>query len=193
MPHLCDLTVRSYALEIGSLGRLLLASDFYLPMPLVEALGRATVARHRVDLAFNILLAILAIEPNRFGVCDRRDPFEVKATYLVSIRRSRLLKHDWCRRLQGIAGRARDQNRQYRGAATATIYARGSGSLESSLRLLSKRTGVAPDAPSLTAENVDELAAEFRAIARDACDLAIVLLEAATELSILPKQDLRSR
>lgn len=164
----------------------ILPSDSYLPISFVEALGRATVARHQVELSIDILLAIMAIEPTRFGTSESREPFETKIAYLINVRRSRLLKHEWWRRAKEIALRAEEQNRQYANGARASIYGRGSGFLENVLRLLSERTGVAPEAPGMTPAKLDDVAAEFRLIARDTCDLAACLLEAAAKLSILP-------
>lgn len=169
-----------------------MASDFYLPIPFVEALGRATVARHQVNLSFNILLAILAIEPTRFGTTDWREPLETKIAYLAGVPRSRLLKHEWWQRTKKIALRAEEQDRQYANAAMTSIYSRGSGFLENVLRALSERTGVAPQAPGMTPEKLDDVTAEFRLIARDTCDLAACLLEAAAKLSILPPHDEQS-
>ena len=88
-----------------------------------------------------------------------------------------------------IARCAQEQNGEYANAARASIYGRGSGFLENALRVLSERTGVAPDTPRVTADNLEDVAAEFTLIARDACDLAVLLLEAGAKLSILPTQD----
>ena len=140
-------------------------------------------------MSFNILLAILAIEPTRFGVSEPREPFETKIAFLIGVTRSQLLKHEWWLRAKQIALRAEEQNRQYANASRASIYSRGSGFLENVLRLLSERTGVSPEAPGMTSEKLDDVAAEFRLIARDTCDLVACLLEAADKLSMLPMQD----
>jgi hypothetical protein len=140
-------------------------------------------------LSFNILLAILAIEPGRFGVSGSREPFESKIAYLTSVRRSRLLKHEWWRRTREIARRAEDNDRLYTNAARASIFGRGRGDLENVLRLLSDRTDVAPETPAMTPEKLDDVAGKFRLVARDTCDLATCLLEAAGKLSMLRTQN----
>jgi hypothetical protein len=156
----------------------------YLPISLIEALGRATVARHYAELAINILLAALAAEPGRFGIADSRDPLETKLECLLGLSRSQLLKHDWWRTQKDIAKRAQDLNRRYSSGVTATLYGRATGSLEQRLRMMSERLGVAPTAGGITPDNLERVAAEFTAIARDACDLAETILAAAAKLSL---------
>ena len=161
-----------------------MARDVYLPIPFVEALGRGAVALSQLELSFDILIAILASEPSRHSLCYPRDPFETKIEYLATISRSRLLKHEWWRILRRTAAHAEILKDQYSGAASGTIYSRGSGLLEETMRSLAEKTSVTPRHLSMTAAKVDQVAEECRSLARVACELAESLLQAAEDLSI---------
>ena len=161
-----------------------LARDLYLPVPFIEALGRGAVALFQLELSFDILIAILASEPSRHGVRFPRDPFETKIEYLATISRSQLLKHEWWRTLRRTAAHAKTLNHQYSSAASGTIYSRGSGLLEDTMRRLAEKTRVSPPRLSMTAAKIDQLAEECRSLTRVACEVAESLLKAAEELSI---------
>lgn len=90
-----------------------LKRELYLPITFVEALGRATIARAQREMSFDLMVAVVTLEPSRVKICWPRDPFAVKAKYLEKLSRSRLLKHDWWPALRRIASDARALDRQY--------------------------------------------------------------------------------
>jgi hypothetical protein len=158
-----------------------LARDLYLPPEFFEALGRLTIARYQLEISFDILLAILAAEPSRFGVCHPREPFENKIAYLSGVSRSRLLKHEWWRALRRIALSAKKLHGEYTAAATGSIFSRGAGPLESLIRSLAEQTRVAPKSLAMTQRKIDDLTGAFTRLTRDASDLARLLLTAASK------------
>ena len=161
-----------------------MARDLYLPVPFVEALGRAAVALSELELSFDILIAILVSEPGRHSACYPGDPFEAKIEYLATISRSRLLKHEWWQILRRTAASAKALKYQYSSAAIGSIYSRGPGLLEEIVRPLAEKTNVSPPRLSMTAAKIDDVAEECRHLAGMACELAESLLEAAEDLSI---------
>ena len=160
-----------------------MASDFYVPIALVEALGWATICRYQFEYAINIFVAVLGAQPGNLRTCDLAQPLEKKLEYLASVPRSRLLKHDWWRRLRSIAVRADKLNEEYLSAAFGPLYSRGSGHLEEIMRPLAARAKLPLVSPGMTPLKVRDVADRFRVLTREACDLAAVLVSAAEKMS----------
>ena len=155
--------------------------DLYLPIPLVEALGRATIARSQLELCLNVIVSTLAREPGRLRTSHHSEPFETKVHYLSTAARSRLLRHEWWLTLRRITSDARRLNQQYLDAAMGCIYSRGAGYLEAKIRPLAAKANVAPPPIALTPAKIDRIAEDFRRITRAACDLATSLTEFAAD------------
>ena len=160
--------------------------DLYLPIPLVEALGRTVVARSQLELSLNIILAILVHEPDRFCPRHPRDALEVKLDYLATVPRSRLLKSEWWRALRKGAAHGQKVNERFAQAAMGTIYSRGGGYLEEVMRPMAQQLNLGPPPLGMTPGKIDEIADAFRALALELAQLAASLLKAARTLSILP-------
>lgn len=160
--------------------------NLYLPIPFVEALGRASIARAQLELSLDLLVTAIALEPTRLRTCHPRDSFETKVEYLETISRSRLVKHDWWRRIRRIASSARALHDQFSAAAMGSVYSRGGGYLEELMRPLAEKLRVSSPSLSMTPRKIDAIAEQSRAAARDACELAVALLSAAERLSIAP-------
>jgi hypothetical protein len=131
----------------------MLMSDLYLPLPFVEALGRAAVAISELELSFDIVLTILSQEPGRHGVCQTRDPFETKLKFLASASRSRLLKHQWAQILRKTAQRGMILHKEFSAAAIGSVYSRGAGTLEERIKVLAEKTSVHPQSRPMTSED----------------------------------------
>ena len=157
--------------------------DLYLPIPFIEALGRATVARAQLELSLNLLVAILALEPRR-RISLPNDPFETKLDYLGSISGSRLLKHDWWRDVRRLASAAEKLNRQYRDAAISSLYSRGGGFLEETMRPIAAEVNLVPPPLAMTPAKLDAVAGHFKDLALGGSRLAADLLTAAKALSL---------
>lgn len=158
--------------------------ELYLPIPFVEALGRATIARAQLEMSFDLLITVVALEPSRAKTCWPRDPFAIKAKYLETLSRSRLLKHDWWRALRRIASEARALDQHYSEAAMSTLYSRGGGALEEAARGLAEKLRLSPPPLRMTPDKIEVVADQFRGLAWETCALASTLLAAAERLSI---------
>lgn len=161
-----------------------LRRDLHLSIIFVEALGNAAIAISELELSFDVLVAILADEPERYGHCEPRDPFERKIEYLAQVSHSRLLKHQWWRMLRQTAQRAKAIQRQYKSAAMGSVYSRGAGVLEQQLRQLAQMTDVSPRLLPITPAKLNDVGKEATQLALTACKLAGLLLAAADKLSI---------
>lgn len=174
----------SFSLEIVQVERSALKRDLYLPIPFIEAIGRATVARSQLELSFNIMVAVLGSEATRSCTCRPCDALETKIDYLGTVSRSRLLKHEWWQRLRRIASSAKKLNQQYSNAAMGSLYSRGGGYLEEIMRPLAERTNVAPALLTMTPGRIDSIAREFRELTGQTAELAASLLDAVDTLSM---------
>lgn len=151
--------------------------DIYLPLPFVEALGRATVARYRFELVVDTLITILAPERDRH---DLHDPFEAKVDYLQAIRATQHLEHGCRQRLQAIASLSKKLNADYKDAATSAVYSRGAGNLEETLRVLAEQANISAVPLRMTPMRIDRLTRSFRALTWKASDVARNLLQMPT-------------
>lgn len=158
--------------------------DLYLPIPVVEALGRAAVAISELELSFDILLTILSGEPGRYGVCNTREPFETKIMYLTTVPRSRLLKHQWAQLLNQTARRAKILHQEFSEATIGSVYSRGAGSLEVLVRGLAEKISVRAQSRPMTPGMIARVGQQAREQAQLSCELATSLLAAAERLSI---------
>jgi hypothetical protein len=162
-----------------------LKRDLYLPIPFVEALGRATIARAQLELSLDLIIAVLAVESARLRACRPSDPFQTKLDYLGATSRSRLLKHDWWRALRLLVSTAKSADHQYSDAAKASVYSRGGGFLEELMRPIAKQLDLNPPSLAMTPAKIEGVAEQFRQLALEACHLSGALVAAAKRLSIL--------
>ena len=163
--------------------------DLYLPIAFVEGLGWATIGRYQFEYAANILIAVLNCETdNARANCLQGQPLEHKLDYLLNLSRTRLLKHAWWQTLRSISKRGLELNQQFSIAAFGATYSRGSGSLEDILRPLAARAGAPSTSPGMTPSKLRAVADGFRVLAREACDLADLLLNAREKLISKPLQ-----
>lgn len=158
--------------------------DLYLPIPLVEAFGRAAVAFAELELSFDILLTVLRGEEGRFDLAVDHENFENKLKSLAAVRHSRLLKHEWWREVRVMASRGRVLDQQYSAVKLASIYSRGAGTLERLIRPLADRTGLVSRSMVMTPTKLDTISEAARELALAACRMANLLLEASERLSI---------
>lgn len=142
------------------------------------------MAVSELELSVDVLISILGREPGRLSYCDPRNSFEDKVEYLANISHSRLLKHDWWRLLRRIAERAKVVQSEHKSFAMASVYGRGAGQLEQTLRLLVAKAGIAPRLVAVTPAKVNAVREEATNLAGDSCQLAASLLRAAEKLSI---------
>lgn len=156
----------------------------HLPIAFVEALGRATIARAQLELCFNIFLALLAVEADRFGLPRQDEPLEVKARYLTIVSRSRVLKHAWWQELHRIAIKAEKLNEAFCDAAMGSLYSRGGGTLGDTLRPLAEQVGVAPKVLRMTPAKIEQLASDYAALTDVSFVLAKSISEAIERLDI---------
>jgi len=137
-----------------------------------------------LELSLNLVVAILAIEPTRLRKYRPRDPFEIKVEYLGTVSRSRLLKHDWWRAVQRIASESAKLNKQYSDAAMSTVYSRGGGYLEEMMRPIAQELAVPPPSLALTPAKIDAVGTGMKELAREATELATLMIAAVKRLSI---------
>lgn len=147
-----------------------------LPIPYIESLGRATVARYRFELVINTLISILERDYGYPRACHAVDPLESKLDHLASVPRSRSLRQDYWDRMRSIACAARELDADYKNAAISAVYSRGAGSLEEVLRALAERTNVSP-VPRMTPLKIDVVARQFSTLTWKSSAVAESLLQ----------------
>lgn len=130
--------------------------QLYIPPAFVEALGRAAIARAQLELCFDVVIVLLAAEPQRFAVSRTDESFEAKTRYLATVSRSKLLKHTWWQELRRIAAHAEHLHGAMSDAATGVLYSRGAGPLGESLRPTTRSSGVAFNALSNSTAAIEQ-------------------------------------